>query len=205
MNTLSYTLDIVVIAVFLLNICTDFYIDRRKNQRQKETEKSIMEISTRAGDVVKKLYSGLDAKLNTILEELQTDIFDGALHPLSAPVISPVIKKKVYSAIFARAMESRLVLHPCDSLEELIAFAKTSLGDGWILIASANIEVNAPKKSILDEKREEKEGKKEKGITDYVTTLEYAKEKFAETPTQKRALETIIGHVRKFYGENTAR
>lgn len=99
---------------------------------------------------------------------------------------------RVYAFIMQQGRETRLFIQPSQTFEEMFNIVTRELGPNWLLTASAYVDVLPSEvapvvhiDTIMDKKP-----------TDFIHSLEYSRDVFATTATQKKALETIINRLK---------
>lgn len=105
---------------------------------------------------------------------------------------------RVYAVLLQRGIETRFVVQPANTFEEMSGIVQRELGIGWMILMSAFCDVlgwkethPAPIESI-----ETKVAAVEPPIANFIHGLEYSRDKFADSPAQKAAVDEIIKKIK---------
>lgn len=132
----------------------------------------------------------------------------------AAPSLATVGPKdgiaRFYSVLLERGIERRLFICPAQTLEEVILITTKEFGPGWAIVTSAHADVSAlalaaPHAVAPEVPNEIDPLMKDVGnpkVRDFISYLEYSKEKFASEEAQKSALDSIINNIKKLYGRS---
>lgn len=196
----------ILIALGLVFIFADLLVKlatlaeaKKREQRLKVTLDSVLKTPVISNDTQ---FAEMRSEFEKLRKELQDNwdevdvaenIFDGK---------SPLEKVRVYAVVIQKGLETRLFMNPSESFEAMSDATAKKYGPGWVIIASAHLDVDAPlaKIPVAEPKQTA-----EKGVNEYVSILKFAQEKFASTKTQKTALDGVINNVQKHYGSSRAK
>ena len=106
---------------------------------------------------------------------------------------------RCYAFLLQKGMETRLLVQPARTFEEMSEKAATQNGAGWSIAASAFVDVFAPAQNITMPAGEEKKPVEAPQLGNFIHTLEYSRDKFAEDESEQSAINKIISTIRKNY------
>jgi len=120
-----------------------------------------------------------------------------------APMIDPppqASATRVYAAILTKDGTTRLYMATARSIDEFKQTGEAIIGSAWKAQDVASIDVFPPEKEIVYvPQKATKTEKKALGVQEFVHQIEYARDTFAETDFDKRALDRIITNVKQKY------
>lgn len=153
--------------------------------------KTILKDSKERETFSQSLVDAMEKQAANIKELLA---FSEQAHRLS----SPKEGMRVYAFLLQRGMETRLLVQPANTMEDMLLIANKEAGEGWIIMTSAYADVIAPaqeKKAIQIVAPE-----KEPVLQNFIYALKYSKDKFAKTEDEKQVIDTIITNIEKQHG-----
>lgn len=104
---------------------------------------------------------------------------------------------RVYAALLAKGLETRLVAVPAQTFEDMVALVTEQYGMGWLIAASCYLDMEVSKKEPAP--APEKAETNPQAAEVFVHQLEFARESFAGSPFERRALTAVINRIKKRY------
>lgn len=115
-------------------------------------------------------------------------------------IVIPKEARRCYAVVMHKGLETRLMVQPANTIEEMTEVAKRSLGSGWEVMSSAHADV-IPVKVAGEVKEDHVEFSAP--LDNFTYTLEYSRDKFTQTEAERRVVDNIITRVRKNYDRGT--
>lgn len=112
---------------------------------------------------------------------------------------------RVYAVLIQRNFETRLIVQPANTFEEMSIIVTRELGTGWMTLISAFADVTGWKKDEQpsSQSTESTTALVEKPIAHFIHDLEYSRDTLAESPAQKEAVDEIIRKLKsQHYGHS---
>lgn len=180
---------ITLIVVFSMGIVSNLHTERRKKQLAIKLAKD----TQLSADMLGKVLQGMEGKLQETLMAIKNNTPKGGA-------------SRVYAVILQRGFETRLFVHPANTFEAMAETALREFGNGWTIVASAHSDVLAdpiPLATMPIEMGKPEEAVKP-NVANYINNLKYARDNFADEPSQKKAIEKIISNIEKHYGRSNS-
>lgn len=118
----------------------------------------------------------------------------------NARLLQPKEATRVYASLVQRGFETRILVQPANSFEEMQAIVIRELGTDWVILITAFTDVLGWKQHTPSEP---KAAHVERPIATFIHELEYSRDHLADSPTEKAAVESIISRLKsQHYGNS---
>ncbi len=161
-------------------------------------------VNTAAALDIKKEFNAQNENAKRILQSLGNMGKKLEFSEQNARLSVPKGATRVYAVLLQRGVETRILVQPADTIEEMQRICMREIGNGWVTVITAHTDVLAPSPIEVKEPETKRAAVVEKPIATFIHDLEYSRDKFAETPTEKAAMESIISKLRKSYGTSNS-
>lgn len=183
---MAMNLSDYIITAFSLSFLVDSITNVVRIRSQKATEKRLLDES---GKKSTELVESFKTLLSDTLEKIGQH----------ARLASPKEGVRCYAVLIQRGIETRMLIQPAQTFEEMVELVTKEVGVGWAIVSSAYADILVPKIEVPKTPTVVVPDKSPKIMT-FISSLEYSRDRWATNSFQKGALTAIINRIKKEYG-----